>query len=456
MTKPLWRWPELCRALGVPEVAGPDVTGISIDTRSAASGDLFIALAGDPGPRFGGGGGGRDGHDFLGAAEAAGVAGALVRHGAATSLAKLEVTDTLDGLWALGRAARERVDAAVIAVTGSAGKTTARQWLETILMAQANAHASTGSLNNHWGVPLSLTRMPADVRFGVFEIGTNHPGEIAPLSRLVGPDVSILLNVLPAHIGNFDNLDALRVEKLSIEAGLRERGTLIVPEELDLSGALTRNVLTFGQTRGANIFGKARYSGGGADVTVRIGGRSWDYRLSLPGEHRVLTSLAVFGGLFAIDADLDRALPVFERLTVPKGRGNASRVGDITVIDDSYNANPVSMRLALEVLAAEEGRRIAILGEMLELGSESHGMHMDIAAACRGLDGVITVGDGFRDLGAALGNCHWEHVDSADDIDLDDLKSRLDGPATLLVKGSNKVFWTRGFVDRLTASLGSH
>ncbi len=441
MTTPLWRWPDLCAALDKPETAGPDVTGISIDTRTLRPGDLFVAIVAE-----------RDGHEFLEAAKAAGAAGALVRRGTQIDLPTLEVEDTLDGLVALGAAGRARVDASIVAITGSAGKTTARQWLESILSAQTNAHASVGSLNNYLGVPISLARMPADTRVGVFEIGTNHEGEIAPLSRQVAPDVSMVLNVLPAHIGNFPGFDALRREKLSIEAGLKDRGTLIVPMKLDLSGALTRNVLTFGQSRKANIYGKARYANGGADVTVRIGGLSWEYRLEASGEHRMLTSLAVFGALFAIDADMDAAIARFPQLSVPEGRGNTIQAGGATLIDDSYNANPVSMRYALEALALEEGQRVAILGEMLELGDDTQQHHASIEEACAGLDGVITVGEGFDDWGESLGSRHWGHYPTVAELDIDSLAARLED-ATVLVKGSNKVFWVHGFVNRLAEAL---
>ncbi|MDZ7686496.1 MAG: cyanophycin synthetase [Gammaproteobacteria bacterium] len=193
-------------------------------------------------------------------------------------------------------------------------------------------------------------------------------------------------------------------------------------------------------------------------LTVRIGRRSREYRLGLPGEHRVLTSLAVFAALFALDADIDAALPHFASVTVPKGRGNAVPAGNATVIDDSYNANPVSMRFALEALAVEEGRRVAILGEMLELGDDTRAMHAEIEPACTDLDGVITVGDGFRDWGSSLGDRHWAHVASVAELDLEALADRImvDGTnATILVKGANKVFWVNQFVDSLSTALAA-
>lgn len=438
----LWHWPDLCTALGLEARPGPDVSGISIDTRSLQPGELFVALAGE-----------RDGHDFLDTAQSAGAAGALVRRQTRHDLPLLPVEDTLEGLTAIGRAARARMDGRVVALTGSAGKTTAREWLETILRQQSPTHASTGSFNNHIGVPLSLARMPPDSNFGVFEIGTNHPGEIAPLSKLAMPDVSVLLNVLPAHIGNFADLDALRQEKLSIEAGLRERGTLIVPHDLDLSGTRTRNVLTFGMSKEAHVAGEAIYAGGRADVTVTIGARRFSFRLNLPGEHRVQTALAVFGALFVLDADLEAACEAFATLSLPKGRGNTTKVGHVTVIDDSYNSNPVSMQYALEGLAAERGTRIAILGEMLELGDASASHHAALEAYCESLDGVVTVGAGFASWGERLGDRHFLHVDDASAIDLDRLAARLGEGGSVLIKGGNKIFWVHRFVDRLIDAL---
>ena len=206
MSEPLWRWPALCEALGVPSVEGPDVGGISIDSRTTQPGDLFIALTGDPGPRFNASQrSDRDGHDFIKAALAAGAVGVLAHDGGEHGCPALQVEDTLDGLWDLGRAARARLTCPVVAITGSSGKTTSK----TFLAAALDAFATAGSLNNHLGVPLSLARTPVDAGSAVFEIGTNHPGEIGPLSELVSPTVSVLLNVHRAHTENFPSRDAL-------------------------------------------------------------------------------------------------------------------------------------------------------------------------------------------------------------------------------------------------------
>ncbi len=455
-TTPLWRWRELCRAVGVPETDGPDVASISIDSRAVEPGALFIALSGDPGPRFHGIAGGRDGHQFLDDAISAGAVGVMVKPGTHANVPTLSVADTLDGLWSLGIASRDRMQGQVTAITGSAGKTTARQWLEKILTAQAVCHASTGSFNNHWGVPLSLARMPRDVEFGVFEVGTNHPGEIGPLSRMVSPQVALLLNVLPAHIGNFANLAALREEKLSIAAGLGPSGTLVLPVEL-ASEVQNRRVLAFGTDASADIRGEVNMLADGMALTFRAGNKTWETSLPVTGEHRASTALAVFATLYALGAGLDAAMDVFPQLDLPAGRGDRREMASAVIIDDSYNANPVSMQFALRSLAAEPGPRIAILGEMLELGADGPALHAGIEQDCGDLDGVITVGEGFADWGAGLGDRYWQHASGANEIDLDALTARLrDQRPTVLVKGSNKVFWAHGFVDQLARALESN
>jgi UDP-N-acetylmuramoyl-tripeptide--D-alanyl-D-alanine ligase len=363
------------------------------------------------------------------------------------------VEDTLDGLWRIGAAGRERMTGGVVAITGSSGKTTARQWLQEILTRHAPTHASRGSLNNHWGVPLSLARMPATTAFGVFEIGTNNPGEIALLAELVRPKVALLLNVLPAHLGRFPSLDAIRVEKLSIEAGLDDEGIMVIPENLPHGELRCRNVVSFGVGETADVAARVDYQPGFADVVVAIGGSSWQFRLNAGGEHRVLTALGVFAVLYALGVDLDEVAADFSSLTIPSGRGNLVTAGKVTLIDDSYNANPVSMKHAIEALSAHGGQRVAILGEMLELGEEGERMHMDLVASCEDLDGVITVGKGFENWPRAAGDRYWGHFADAADIDVAELAGRLLPGAHLLVKGSNKVFWTSGFVARLTEAL---
>ena len=454
---PLWCWSQLVSACGLALEPGPNIQGICIDSRQVKPGDLFIALAGDPGPRFGGSGsGGRDGHDFISAAIAAGAEGLLVSRDQGNAIPQLLVTDTLEGLWSLGRAGRQRMTGQVVGITGSSGKTTARQWIEELLRAQAQTHASTGSFNNHWGVPLSLARMPASSAYGVFEIGMNHPGEIRPLAEMVNMDVALVLNVLPAHLGYFEHIDAIRQEKLSICAGLKPGGSLVVLDTLDLDGVSAERVLRFGLSAAADVRGQPVYYSDHTIVRVTFGARSWQYRLKAGGEHRVLTSLASFAVLLALGADLEAAVETMPTLSMPAGRGNEIQIAGMSLFDDSYNANPVSMAYALQALRnAGEGRqKVAILGEMLELGAATEALHGDLLAACDGLDGIITVGDGFRSWNhRLLGERYWGHVDRAADIDLLGLLQNLKPNAQILVKGSNRVFWVHQFVERLRQTL---
>ena len=447
MSQLLWRWPALCEAVGVPVVEGPDVTGISIDSRTTRAGDLFIALTGDPGPRFNASQrSDRDGHDFIAAAREAGAAGVLAHDGRDHGCPTLQVTDTLDGLWDLGRAARARLSCPVIAITGSSGKTTTK----TFLAAALDAFTTAGSLNNHLGVPLSLARTPAEASSAVFEVGTNHPGEIGPLSELVSPTVSVLLNVHRAHAENFPSRDALRREKLCIVNGLEAGSRFVVEDQVGLDGLRDDlRCLTFGQTDAADIRlleadGRtARYLLDGAEISAHVPGG---------GVHRALSLGAVIGVCVALERDLTPALSLPDTL-VPGGRGSRTEVGGITLIDDSYNANPDSMAATLRAFASEPGRRIAVLGEMLELGATSAEAHEDLAPLCEVLDEIHLVGEGMRPLAALLGDAAWHAA--ADDGLKEAIVEQLESGDHLLIKGSNRVFWANGFAARLIEHLTS-
>ena len=449
----LWTWPELCKALGADPVDGPAVRSVDIDSRKLAPGDLFIALSGDPGPRFPGARSSpRDGHDFLEAAYAAGAAGALVHREMPGGRPRLVVRDTLDALWNLGRAARTRTSARVAAITGSSGKTTAKTFLARAL----GAFATPGSLNNHLGVPLSLARTPADARFAVYEIGTSHPGEIAPLSRLARPHVAVVLNVHPAHIEFFDGIDALRREKLSIAEGLDPGGTLVCLDALDRTGVdPATGVITFGEDARADV----RLTGfDGRRATIAT--PSGTVRAEVPGggTHRALSLAAVAAVLVAFGEDPVRVADMPDD-AVPAGRGNRVQAGGVTLIDDSYNANPASMAAALRDLAEHRtggARTVALLGEMLELGEDSERLHADLAPLCASVDRVLCVGAGMRPLhdrlepGRRLG-----FVESPDDLDAVALTDAFEPGDIVLLKGSNRVFWARGFAARLRDALGA-
>lgn len=446
----IWRWRDLCVALGLPPEDGPDIGGIAIDSRRLAPGDLFVALPGDPGPRFQTSSvSDRDGHDYIPDAIRRGAAGVLAHRDDAYGVPTLRVGDTLDGLWALGHHRRGQLACPVAAVTGSSGKTTCKEFLAKAL----GAFATTGSLNNHIGVPLSLASTPADATAAVYEIGTNHPGEIAPLSRLASPNVAIVLNVHPAHIEFFDGIDGIRKEKLSIAQGLGADGVLVRHEQVQPLADAPKT-LTFGTEKAADVYllgldgDRAQLATPQGEVVAPVPGG---------GQHRAMSVAACAAALLALELPVSQ----LERLgaaQLPKGRGNRIEVGGVTIIDDSYNANPASMKAALLALAAESpirgGRRIAVLGEMLELGDDGERFHRNLATVCEGLDQVFCIGPGIAPLHeelASSGRAEW--LPKTDATFVTACAEGLRPGDVVLVKGSNRVFWANGFADSLVAAL---
>lgn len=449
--KALWTWPELCEALELPVTRGPKVRGISIDSRRTVAGDLFFALTGDPGPRFNPSSRSeRDGHDFIDAAVANGAVGVVAHDGRARDVPQLQVSDTLDALWALGAAARQRLQCPVVAVTGSSGKTTVKGFLSAAL----RAFSAPGSLNNHLGVPWSLALTPRDARAAVYELGTNHPGEIAPLAGLVRPDVTVVLNVHPVHRANFPSMAAITEEKLSIHQGLRPGGDLVLEESLPTDSLPPGlRISRFGRSAAARVQLLALEQ---REAVYRIGEREVRARVPGGGEHRALSLAAVLCVLDVLGRDPAPALALDDGL-IAAGRGREQTAGGVTVIDDSYNANPESMKAALIGLAGRsEPRRFALLGEMLELGDDSASFHRALAEHTGELTGVYCVGEGMRALYDALPPSRrvlW--TPQADDALLDTIACALTPGDALLVKGSNRIFWARGFVARLIERLTS-
>jgi len=460
---PLWRWSELVRVMnalrGAP-ATGPDLHGVAIDSRRVRSGDLFVALTGAVPPPFHGESSGRDGHDFVADAAARGAAGALVAHPCQAGIPELHVADTFDGLWRLGRAGRERAGARIFAVTGSSGKTTAKGMLGAALGGfAAGVHSAEGSFNNHLGVPLSLARLPATASAGVFELGMNHPGEIAPLARLVRPHVALVLNVLPVHLAGVGDLEAVRREKLSLAAGLAAGGTLVVPEDLavhDVPRGVRR--LTFGTEAAADVRLERDADAPRAEPTARIrlpDGRRLALEIPGGGVHRALTATAVLACVIADGRDPQAAAERLAATELPRGRGDRIEIAGVTLIDESYNANPVSTRHALDALAsARAGRRLALLGDMLELGEAERAYHRELAQACRGLDGVWCIGERMQALYDALpARLRAGRAESCETLDLDALAAALAPGDLLLIKGSNRLFWKHGTVAGLCERL---
>tara|TARA_R110002111_G_scaffold7930_28_gene30348 strand:+ start:621 stop:2063 length:1443 start_codon:yes stop_codon:yes gene_type:complete len=393
---PLWTAAAAAAATGGQFPANWQATGVSIDTRTLAKGDLFVALKDI-----------RDGHDFVALALEKGAAAALVSRipeGVAADAPLLLVPDVQAALEQLGAAARARTGARVVAVTGSVGKTSTKEMLRTAFTGQARLHAAEASYNNHWGVPLTLARMPIDTEIAIIEIGMNHPGEIAPLSRLARPHIALITTVAPAHLEAFADLNAIATEKASIVAGLEPGGTAILPADLWVTPVLTAAASLAGVTSilyGSHAQADYRLTGvqttGFATIArAQQGERSLLFKLATPGKHFAANALAVLATGDVLGCDPMLTVTALGRWSPPTGRGTLETILldpvenlSFGLIDDAFNANPASVAAALDLLAACQptngtgrvalGRRIAILGDMLELGPTETALHADIA-----------------------------------------------------------------------------
>ncbi len=422
--------------------------GISIDTRSLKPGDMFVALRDA-----------RDGHEFLKNAFEAGATVALVARApedAPEGAPLLVVGDTLDGLRDLAVAARMRNFGKRIAVTGSAGKTSTKEILRGILSPSGAVHAADKSFNNHWGVPLTLARLPMHADYGVFEIGMNHAGEITPLTGLVRPHAAIVTTVGAAHLEFFDSVEGIAEAKAEIFSGLAPGGMAILPADNEYFGLLKKRAeqagaagfVTFGEKDGAD-FQLLSYEpvGAGAQIAVSIRGTRRDILAGIPGRHQAVNMLAALAAAESIGADLDPAIEALATLTPAEGRGARLTIsvhgGDATLIDESYNANPASMAAAIGLLGAspvgEGGRRIAVLGEMLELGPDAPKLHANVAKAlvAAKVDRVYAAGDLMRHLWDALPPAmRGLHAGSAVGL-VGPVEDAVSSGDVVMVKGSN-------------------
>jgi len=407
----LWDSASAAAATGGQAQGAPwQAHGVSIDSRTLEPGDLFVALVGPS----------HDGHDHVAAALKAGAAAALVHRrpeGVEPQAPLLQVDDTFHALEALGRAGRARTQARVVAVTGSVGKTGTKEALAHVLKEQGPTFATSGNLNNHWGVPLTLARLPAETAYAVIELGMNHAGEIGPLARQVEPDVALITTVEPAHLEFFPSVEAIADAKAEIFQGLKPGGTAVInrdnPHYARLAAAArvqgVSRIVSFGSPEDAD----ARLIDGTihatcSAVTALIGGEPVPYCIALPGRHWIANSLAVLLAVRALGADVARAAQALGHLPAVKGRGTRRQVtladGPCTVIDESYNASPAAMAAACDVLSRLDpgagGRRLVALGDMLELGPQAPALHAGLAPALAsaGVDLVFCCGPHMKHL----------------------------------------------------------
>ncbi|MFN7103689.1 MAG: UDP-N-acetylmuramoylalanyl-D-glutamyl-2,6-diaminopimelate--D-alanyl-D-alanine ligase [Pseudorhizobium sp.] len=414
----LWTTETMVSVMGGRPVGTPPegITGISIDSRSITSGEAFFAIKGDR----------VDGHDYASIAVANGASLIVVSEAKLPAMGRLTipmivVDDVLAALGQLAQAARERSQAKIIAVTGSVGKTTTKEMLRHVLAPSGKVHAAVASFNNHWGVPLTLARMPADTQFGVFEIGMNHAGEIRPLVKMVRPHVAIITTIAAAHLGHFKGIEEIAAAKAEIFEGLEPGGAAILNRDNKQFAFLEKQaqetgverIYSFGQHAKAD-FRLADFEGDSRSSTIwaTLNGETVEVHIGSPGRHIAENAMAALGTCLLVGADLGLAISTLPDLRSVKGRGEQHQLaigdGSLTLIDESYNANPASVRAAIALLAASEppagGRRIAVLGDMLEMGEFAAKVHEELAGPilAAGIEHVWLAGPEMAALRDAL------------------------------------------------------
>jgi UDP-N-acetylmuramoyl-tripeptide--D-alanyl-D-alanine ligase len=446
----LWSLTDFIAATGGRLTGKPaqGISGISIDSRTIAPGEAFFAIRGEA----------RDGHSFAAGALDKGAALAVVAEDKVAEIAAaplLVVADPLQALENLGRAARLRSRAQIIAVTGSVGKTGTKEMLRAALSPSGETHASAASYNNQWGVPLSLALLPRTARFAIFEVGMNHPGEIAPLARMIRPHIAIVTAVAPVHLEYFVSLDDIAAAKAEIFAGLEPGGAAILNRDnayFDFLAERARaagagRVIGFGEDERADArAAKLSLHADCSAVSADFHGIRVTYKVGAPGKHQVINSLAVLAAAQLAGGDLARGAMALGVWRAPRGRGRrlvfTTQLGSVSIIDESYNANPASMRAAIATLGQVQpggnGRRIAVLGDMLELGQAAPHLHTELAEALvdANVDLVYTAGPMMallRDaLPAALRAGHARTADGLADM----LERDIRPGDVVMIKGS--------------------
>ena len=434
----LWTSDDIAKATGGKASGAWSVGGVSIDSRSVKAGDLFVPLKDA-----------RDGHEFIPMAFENGAGGALSERDIDGNI--IAVSDSLEALRALGQAGIKRSDALRIAVTGSVGKTSVKDALAEMFSTFGNTHKSLKSYNNHWGVPLTMARMPKESAFGVFELGMNHAGELSDLSKLLRPNVAIITNVAGAHLAHFESVEAIAEAKAEIIEGVANDGTIILNADNPYFEQLKshvgeRRLITFGRDDACDVtIVTSQTHEHGSNTRLRIEAQQIDVTLLVPGEHWIANGAACMAVAYAAGIDLRKAAMALRRVRAKAGRGELSAITlgkkSLSLLDESYNANPASMRAAINVLSLKPGRKIAVLGDMFELGKDELELHAGLSDALAAADvsRIITVGECMRALRGALPRpmraawaADWEGALAA-------LKDEIEDGDVVLVKASNGV-----------------
>jgi UDP-N-acetylmuramoyl-tripeptide--D-alanyl-D-alanine ligase len=412
------------------------VTGLSIDSRKLRPGDFYVAVKGES----------KDGHDFVANAFAAKAGAALVSKSVDAAGPLLTVAHTQRALEDLARAARARSDATIVAVTGSAGKTTTKEMLKLAFGAIGQTHVSGASFNNHWGVPFSLASLPREAKFGVFEIGMNHFGEIRALVPFARPHIALITTIAPAHLEFFGNCEAIADAKSEIFEGIIPGGAALIPADSPYAERLVarakqqsvHRILRFGRAAGCDArLVSCEESGEGLRLKAEIMGKPIDARVGAPGLHIASNALGALLCVAAAGGDVLNAAAALKEFTALKGRGARLQAGGVEIIDESYNANPASMAAALSLLAKAKGRRIAVLGDMLEMGPEGAALHAGLAPALAAADLVFLCGPLMKSLWEALpASRRTAYAPNSKEL-APIVAAALASGDTVLVKGSN-------------------
>ena len=434
----LWTSADIAKAVGGTAQGEWSVSGVSIDSRSVDAGDLFVPLKDA-----------RDGHEFMDAAFDGGAAGALSAQDKDGNIVRVD--DALSALRALGQASVARSEALRIGVTGSVGKTSVKEALALMFSKFGNTHKSLKSYNNHWGVPLTMARMPKDSDFGIFEMGMNHASELSDLSNLLRPNIALITNVAGAHLAHFDSVEDIAKAKAEIIEGVGEDGIVILNADNPYFEQLKshvgkRRLITFGRDDSCDVtIVTSQTNNFGSNTRLRIEAQQIDMTLLVKGEHWIANGAACMAVAYAAGVNLRKAAMALRSVRAEQGRGETSALTldgkALSLIDDSYNANPTSMGAAIDVLGSSQGRKIAVLGDMYELGKDELELHAGLSTPLEaaGISRVITVGETMRALRGALPQAlrgpwaeNWQDALAA-------LKEELEDGDTVLVKASNGV-----------------